>query len=287
MFELSTTNTTRNHYNRMAFIYDLLEVPLEFFRLASWRTKLRNCIAGSRTLEIGAGKGQPKKGGRLILTLQEQIKAWRIANRKMGWNITQNEFDCQEILSPTIDDPVNKGFIGAALFYGFGDDGAGGSDTVQSGKLAWEYAAKSRKGKTWRCEYVDFNNPENIRLRPGAPPRPKGFYWAKIQPGEKYINMTVAQLRKKFGTQTGMGPEGFQFLCVTHPHVADLMSERKIPFMALADYDVAPYGFNDFFDAPQLFCSNQILGLGIGNIDRNYPLFGIPVLRLDTCRITR
>jgi hypothetical protein len=49
--------------------------------------------------------------------------------------------------------------------------------------------------------------------------------------------------------------------------------------MALADYDVAPYGFNDFYDAPQIFCSNQILGLGIGNVDRNYPLFGIPTLQ--------
>jgi hypothetical protein len=28
-----------------------------------------------------------------------------------------------------------------------------------------------------------------------------------------------------------------------------------------------------------LFCSNHILGLGIGNVDRNYPLFGIPTLR--------
>jgi hypothetical protein len=50
--------------------------------------------------------------------------------------------------------------------------------------------------------------------------------------------------------------------------------------MALADYDVAPYGYNDFFDAPQLFCSNNKLGLGIGNVDRNYPLFGIPTLQL-------
>jgi hypothetical protein len=57
------------------------------------------------------------------------------------------------------------------------------------------------------------------------------------------------------------------------------MTERKIPFMALADYDVAPYGFNDFFDAPQVFCSNHVLGLGIGNVDRNYPLFGIPTLQ--------
>jgi hypothetical protein len=57
------------------------------------------------------------------------------------------------------------------------------------------------------------------------------------------------------------------------------MNERRIAFMALADYDVAPYGYEDFYDAPQLFCSNGVLGLGIGNIDCNYPLFGIPTLR--------
>jgi hypothetical protein len=55
---------------------------------------------------------------------------------------------------------------------------------------------------------------------------------------------------------------------------------RKIPLMVLADYDVAPYGFNDFFDALQIFCSLEVLGLGIGNVDRNYPLFGIPSLSL-------
>jgi hypothetical protein len=38
---------------------------------------------------------------------------------------------------------------------------------------------------------------------------------------------------------TGWGPEGFQFLAITHPHFADLINQRKIHFMALADYDVA------------------------------------------------
>jgi hypothetical protein len=151
---------------------------------------------------------------------------------------------------------------------------------VLSGKLAWEYAIKRRRGKTWQCEYIDFSKPEDIRLRPGAPPRPKGFYFAKIQPGKKFMAMTVSQLRKKLVIDTGWGPEGFQFLSITHPHFADLMNARKIPFMALADYDVAPYGYSDFFDAPQLFCSNSILGLGIGNVDRNYPLFGIPTLQI-------
>jgi hypothetical protein len=224
-------------------------------------------------------KDQPKKGDELILTLEEQIKAWRIANRKMGWNITPAEFDMPAALPKLTDEDRSKGFIGTALFYGFGDDGEGHAEPVLSGRLAWEYACKRRKGKTWQCEYVDFNKPEYIRLRPGASVRPKGFYLAKIQPGDRFMNLTVSQLRKKLETKTGCGPEGFQFLAITHVHFAELMTERKIPFMALADYDVAPYGFNDFYDAPQIFCSNQILGLGIGNVDRNYPLFGIPTLQ--------
>jgi hypothetical protein len=226
---------------------------------------------------------------RSILPTQEQLDAWRKANRRMSWSISDGEIDTATTLRrPSLtEDDQRQGFIGTVLFYGFGNDGAGDSDAVLSGRLAWEYAAKSRKGKTWRCEYVDFNKPQDIRLRPQAPPRPRGFYWAKIQPGEKFINMTVSQLRKRLETETGLGPEGFQFLGVTHPHFADLMSVRQLPFMALADYDVAPYGFNDFFDAPQLFCSNQILGLGIGNVDRNYPLFGIPTLRLDTGNKTK
>ena len=224
-------------------------------------------------------KGRPKKRDELVLTLHEQINAWRKANRKMGWNITSDEFDMPDALPKLSDEDRSKGFIGTALFYGFGDDGEGHAEPVLSGKLAWEYACKRRKGKTWQCEYVDFNKPEDIRLHPGASVRPKGFYLAKIQPGDRFMNLTVSQLRKKLETDTGCGPEGFQFLTITHTHFADLMTERKIPFMALADYDVAPYGFNDFYDAPQIFCSNHILGLGIGNVDRNYPLFGIPTLQ--------
>ena len=216
-----------------------------------------------------------------ILRMKEQIKAWRRANQMMGWGIPNNEF---EMLSASLPPPLTdndrmRGFIGSVLFYGFGEDERGNADAVLSGKLAWEYATKRKRGKTWQCEYVNFNKPKDIRLRPGAPARPKGFYYAKIQPGKRFKAMTVSQLRKKLAPDTGWGPEGFQFLSITHSHFADLMNERKIPFMALADYDVAPHGFNDFFDAPQLFCSNNKLGLGIGNVDRNYPLFGIPTLR--------
>jgi hypothetical protein len=218
-----------------------------------------------------------------VMPVAEQIRSWHKANRKMGWGIRRAEFERVAALkqpTPTKDDRV-QGFIDSVLFYGFGDDGQGNSDAVLSGKLAWGYALKRRKGKTWQCEYVDFNKPQDIRLRPEAPVRPQGFYFALIRSGERFKAMTVAQVRKRLNMDTGWGPEGFQFLSITHSHFADLMSARKLPFMALADYDVAPYGYNDFIDAPQLFCSNHILGLGIGNVDRNYPLFGIPTLRLE------
>jgi hypothetical protein len=215
----------------------------------------------------------------IILPMNKQIKAWHRANRVMGWGIDNTEFEKLAASLPphlTDDDRMN-GFIGSVLFYGFGDDGRGNSDAVLSGKRAWDYALQRRK--TWQCEYIDFNKPKDIRLRPEAPVRPQGFYLAKITSGERFLKSTVAQVRKKLAIETGWGPEGFQFLSITHPHFADLMNERKLPFMALADYDVAPYGYDDFYDAPQLFCSNSKLGLGIGNVDRNYPLFGVPILR--------
>jgi ubiquinone/menaquinone biosynthesis C-methylase UbiE len=58
MKEAAGNNITRNRYNRIAFIYDLMEAPLEFFRLAAWREKLRSRIMGSRALEIGVGTGK-------------------------------------------------------------------------------------------------------------------------------------------------------------------------------------------------------------------------------------
>jgi hypothetical protein len=217
-----------------------------------------------------------------VLSIPEQIRYWQKANRKMNWRIRHVEF---ERLNATSFPKLTKedrmgGFIGTVIFYGFGEDDRGNSDAVLSGKLAWDYACKDRKGKIWQCEYVDFNKPQDIRLRPDAPARPKGFYFAKINTGERFKAMTISRLRKKLALDTVWGPEGFQFLAITHPHFAALMNERKIAFMALADYDVAPYGYNDFYDAPQLFCSNNKLGLGIGNVDRNYPLFGIPTLQL-------
>lgn len=210
----------------------------------------------------------------------DQIRFWKKANRKMRWGIKKEEF--HEIIERTrLGEGVgDHGFRKGALFYGFGDDGHGNADSVLSGKVAWEYVCRRPWRKTWQCRYIDFERSDHIRLRPGAPPRPKGFYFAVVELGDKYRNMTVSRARKAFQGDTGLGPEGIQLMTITHTHFQGMMNERKIPFMALADYDVAPYGFNDFFDAVQIFCSLEVLGLGIGNIDRKYPAFGIPALHL-------
>jgi hypothetical protein len=226
-------------------------------------------------------KAQNKDQRSLIIPWEKQMKSWRKANRKMSWGIKEEEF--RDIKTPPLlaEQDTDHGFMGAVLFYGFGDDGLGNSDAVLSGKLAWDYARKRWWRETWQCEYIDFNRTDDIRLRPGAPARPKGFYYAEFRIDERFQSLTVSQARKKFSGETGCGPEGIQFLAVTHTHFQRMMNDREIPFMSLADYDVAPYGFNDFFDAAQMFCGNNVLGLGIGNLNNRYPLFGIPTILLD------
>ena len=150
-------------------------------------------------------------GGTLILPVREQIKAWHRANRKMSWKIPKAEFDMIEPPPQLTSEDKEDGFIGAVLSYGFGDDGNGNSDSVLSAQKAWEYARKNLFRKTWQCEYIDFDRADDIRLRPDAQARLKGFYYTKFKPPNSNQSMTVAQFRKNLKTDTGLGPEGVQF----------------------------------------------------------------------------
>lgn len=225
---------------------------------------------------------QGKSSEGIILDRDAQIMAWKKANKKMGWGIGQEEFD-RIGQPPEITDQDRKdGFVGAVLFYGFGNDGTGHGDATLSGKLAWEYAVWSRnkrRGGTWKCDYVRFDDPNFIRLREDATPRPKGFYFKKVQLGKKYHNISVERVRKKLGGDMGFGPEGIQFLAVTHPHYIRIMDGNEVPFISLPDYDVAPYGFGDFYDAPFLLATGNTLGIGVGNVSRPYPRYGSGSLR--------
>jgi hypothetical protein len=224
-------------------------------------------------------KSKSKAPDDSILSIPDQIKSWRTANRKMAWGIQEAEFDRIGAPPQLTDKDRRDGFVGLILSYGFGHDGHANADAALSGKLAWEYACNRRRVKTWQCQNIHFDRSDHFRLRPEAPPRPKGYYFSKIQTGERYQNLKVSQLLRRLNEDTCCGPEGIQLLTITHKHFTDMMNDRKMPFMAFGDYDVSPYGFNDFSDALQMFCSQGILGLGIGNVDLNYPFFGIPTLR--------
>lgn len=229
-----------------------------------------------RQIWYGIRKNQPVGG--LFHPLEYQLRCWKRANRIMRWGIDKAARQAaQDLIRPVASAP--ESFIGTGLFYGFGEDGYGHADPILSGRLAWEYA-KRRREKTWQCEYISFHQEDRLRLRPQAPSRPRGFYLAALDLGHSLPASSVAAVRKQLRDHTGFGPEGLQLLCITQPHLLDLMNVRKIPFLALADYDIAPYGFNDFYDAPQIFCSLGTVGLGMGNVDRHYPGFAIGCIRL-------
>jgi ubiquinone/menaquinone biosynthesis C-methylase UbiE len=54
----SSSDFTRRRYNRIAFLYDFMEAPMEGLRFASWRQRLTDRIAGPAALEVGVGTGK-------------------------------------------------------------------------------------------------------------------------------------------------------------------------------------------------------------------------------------
>lgn len=54
----STLQATRARYDRLAFFYDFMEAPVEWWRFGPWRSRLKDAITGSRALEVGIGTGK-------------------------------------------------------------------------------------------------------------------------------------------------------------------------------------------------------------------------------------
>jgi hypothetical protein len=105
---------------------------------------------------------KPEFRERVILPMEEQIEAWHTASKKMKWNIGKEEFNSIGTPPSLTDNDMDRGLIGVALFYGFGDDGAGHADSVLSGKLAWDYACKYRRHGVWQSPYINFNKPDSF-----------------------------------------------------------------------------------------------------------------------------
>lgn len=54
----ASPDLTRKRYNRIAFLYDIMEAPMEGLRFASWRQRLTGRIAAPTALEVGVGTGK-------------------------------------------------------------------------------------------------------------------------------------------------------------------------------------------------------------------------------------
>jgi ubiquinone/menaquinone biosynthesis C-methylase UbiE len=58
MGKFHSDNRTRRRYDRVAFLYDLMEAPMERMRFSTWRKRLQTGIKGERALEVGVGTGK-------------------------------------------------------------------------------------------------------------------------------------------------------------------------------------------------------------------------------------
>jgi len=57
-YKRNDTDTIRRRYDRNAFIYDLMELPMERLRFSGWRSRLTERIKGPCALEVGVGTGK-------------------------------------------------------------------------------------------------------------------------------------------------------------------------------------------------------------------------------------
>jgi ubiquinone/menaquinone biosynthesis C-methylase UbiE len=104
--KMPNTNLTRKRYDRLAFLYDFLEAPLERFRFSTWRSRLRNRIGSGRILEVGVGTGKnfpyyPK--GAKITAIDLSPRMLDRARRKalnLGIEVELLEMDVQHLDFP-------------------------------------------------------------------------------------------------------------------------------------------------------------------------------------------
>jgi len=118
MSKKSNVNPTRRRYDRLASFYDLLEAPVERFRFASWRARLRDRIVGDQALEVGVGTGKnlpfyPRDVKVTAVDLSPRMleRARRRAS-VLGLDVELREMDVQHLAFPDhIFDTVFATFV--------------------------------------------------------------------------------------------------------------------------------------------------------------------------------
>jgi len=99
----SSPDLTRKRYNRIAFLYDLMEAPMERLRFTSWRRRLMGRIAGPTALEVGVGTGKnlifyPDDVDITAIDLSPRMleRARKRAN-KLNLNVNLQEMDVEHL----------------------------------------------------------------------------------------------------------------------------------------------------------------------------------------------
>jgi phosphatidylethanolamine/phosphatidyl-N-methylethanolamine N-methyltransferase len=112
------SDLTRRRYDRLASFYDLLELPVERIRFASWRAKLRDRVVGHRALEVGVGTGKNffyYPGDVRISAVDLSPRMLEKAKKKasaLGLEVELQEMDVQRLAFPEgIFDTVFATFV--------------------------------------------------------------------------------------------------------------------------------------------------------------------------------
>jgi ubiquinone/menaquinone biosynthesis C-methylase UbiE len=103
MGKFDPDNRTRKRYNRIAFLYDLIEAPLEQMRFSTWRRRLQTGIKGKRALEVGVGTGKnlayyPENVRITAIDLSPRMLARaHIKVSKLHFSVDLHEMDIQRL----------------------------------------------------------------------------------------------------------------------------------------------------------------------------------------------
>lgn len=104
--DATDTQIARKRYDRVARFYDLFEAPMEHFRFAGWRERLKDRVAGNRVLEVGVGTGKnlpfypPYVQVTAIDFSHKMIARARKKMSMTGSNVELHEMDVQDLKFP-------------------------------------------------------------------------------------------------------------------------------------------------------------------------------------------
>lgn len=94
---------TRKRYNRIAFIYDLMEAPMERLRFAKWRQMVLDRVKGHRVLEVGVGTGKNLRYYPIDIEITavdlspRMLRQARRQSRMLGMDARLMEMDVQKL----------------------------------------------------------------------------------------------------------------------------------------------------------------------------------------------